>query len=712
MADFVAVIRRAVAGLSADTPEMRQKVYEKARGAVRRQLEAMNPRPSDELIQRQLDKLEAAIEDVEGEHAEALPPEDVASEPEVEPAAAVPVAPEPEPEPYPETVAEPVIEPETRPEPAIEPEPEIGEPETPGPAIEPEPSGEPPSETDAGPEDAVPAEEGIAEEQPPEPHAAIEPAPVSEEPLEPVVPEAHSEPSWHAEGEAADDYVPSWHVADEPAEPVEGPADVFPVHDAQAEEAAPVGDARMPSAEAEWNWGAATPVIAVDDEAVEALLPDTDEPRLQWPEQPSGGDLENAPEQDDWDDLEDLTAPAGEVSAFAEPMTPQENGTTAAAASAAETPARDPQRSFRAEPRKSRLNVATLAVLLCGVAIVGGAGAAYWFNRDSVNAWFESLTASQTGSATTGEAATETADGSSDIAPAASDEGPTDVDGGVQETASAGTGQNESGKFTQRLLADGSEVDEGPAPSLDGTDSQEGKSVAGQSSETAQLATGETPDGDAPATGEDAAATAGAAPAETGTQAGSPSAIGVAQKMFLYEERLGQTSPTAIEGTVAWSVAEESPGGDARPEPVVRAQLNVPSNGLTALVTFRRNADQSLPASHIVELVFSLPESFEGGGIDSVQRIAMKRTEQDRGDLLIAVPAKITDDFHMIALNDFPEAIAKNTELLRTRNWIDIPITYRNGRRALLTLDKGATGAEAFDTVMKAWASRDAASSQ
>src|SRR5690606_35330892 len=136
------------------------------------------------------------------------------------------------------------------------------------------------------------------------------------------------------------------------------------------------------------------------------------------------------------------------------------------------------------------------------------------------------------------------------------------------------------------------------------------------------------------------------------------------------------------------------------------------SNGLTALVTFRRNADQSLPASHIVELVFSLPESFEGGGIDSVQRIAMKRTEQDRGDLLIAVPAKITDDFHMIALNDFPEAIAKNTELLRTRNWIDIPITYRNGRRALLTLDKGATGAEAFDTVMKAWASRDAASSQ
>ncbi|MGQ3278867.1 MAG: hypothetical protein ACT6WE_20290, partial [Shinella sp.] len=182
------------------------------------------------------------------------------------------------------------------------------------------------------------------------------------------------------------------------------------------------------------------------------------------------------------------------------------------------------------------------------------------------------------------------------------------------------------------------------------------------------------------------------------------------QKMFLYEERLGQTAPTAIEGTVAWSVAEESPGGDAKAEPVVRAQVNVPSKGLTALITFRRNGDRSLPASHLVELVFSLPENFEGGGIESVQRVAMKRTEQDRGDALIAVPAKITDDFHMIALNDFPEAIAKNTELLRTRNWIDIPITYRNGRRALMTLDKGAAGAEAFDTVMKAWATAGAAS--
>ena len=71
MADFVAVIRRAVDGLAKNTPEMRAKVYDKARAAVRRQLENMKPTPSEDLILRQMGKLEAAIESVEAEHAEA-----------------------------------------------------------------------------------------------------------------------------------------------------------------------------------------------------------------------------------------------------------------------------------------------------------------------------------------------------------------------------------------------------------------------------------------------------------------------------------------------------------------------------------------------------------------------------------------------------------------------------------------------------------------
>ncbi|MEQ9023848.1 MAG: hypothetical protein RID43_01490, partial [Roseitalea porphyridii] len=73
MADFVAVIRKAVDNLAENTPENRARVYDKARAAIRRQLEAINPQPADEVIARQLEKLDHAIEEVESEHAEALP---------------------------------------------------------------------------------------------------------------------------------------------------------------------------------------------------------------------------------------------------------------------------------------------------------------------------------------------------------------------------------------------------------------------------------------------------------------------------------------------------------------------------------------------------------------------------------------------------------------------------------------------------------------
>ena len=93
MADFVAVIRRAVDGLANNTPEMRIRVYEKARGAVQRQLESMKPQPSEDMLRRQMEKLEAAIRDVEAEHREAAPPDDDASLAAAQPDEAIAEAP-------------------------------------------------------------------------------------------------------------------------------------------------------------------------------------------------------------------------------------------------------------------------------------------------------------------------------------------------------------------------------------------------------------------------------------------------------------------------------------------------------------------------------------------------------------------------------------------------------------------------------------------
>ncbi len=56
-----------------------------------------------------------------------------------------------------------------------------------------------------------------------------------------------------------------------------------------------------------------------------------------------------------------------------------------------------------------------------------------------------------------------------------------------------------------------------------------------------------------------------------------------------------------------------------------------------------------------------------------------------------------------MALNQSPPEIDANLTLLRRQNWIDVPVVYKSGRRALFTMEKGIPGAKAFEEAIKAW---------
>ncbi len=753
MADFVAVIRRTVDGLSENTPEMRGRVYEKARSAVRRQLENMTPRPSDDMINRQLNKLELAIAEVESEHAEALPAieEAEALEPgAVEaPAEQEPAAPESsEPEPVPaeaaeveQTAAEEHIEgaaPETREafeEPALadevaptaehkaadhrEAEPTLETASTEQ-YEEPAAVSEEPEAIPAEPQWGAPAEEQPAAEEvetwqqspakeagAPEPQAEEDRGKPTAEP-EPVEPVSREEPlgeeappveAAQAKPDSSEWALPEW----EDVAPVARPSEESPAPEASRDEAAaeperlgmhpvepetsqPVHRASEAETAQAWSFDDSDP-FAAPAEAKKDKPAEPDVSEWAWPvEKTAAASNEEERAGTAWDHIDDLlgfdevSRGANDAAAAAKE---DENGGDVAPAAVSPRPA-----SYRVSPKPSRFSVKSLAIGAVILLLLGGGGFAYWVNREAGNAWLSAMFAKIM------PAGPET-----QTPPAG--EGEPGVQPGEQSGTQDGTAlpEDKSSKFTQRLLADGSERDEGPA-GTNGTEvSQEGKSVAPQT---------EAGQPQSAATGAQQAAAAQIPQPATNQDGGAPQtevSIADGEKMFLYEERLGQSSPTAVPGAVAWSIKEESPGGDAKPEPAIQAQITVPDRGLTALMTIKRNVDPSLPASHVIEFVFSLPENFEGGSIEGVQRVSMKRTEQDRGDPLIAVPAKITDDFHMIALNDFAEAVGSNTELLRSRSWIDIPITYRNGRRALLTLEKGASGTEAFSKAMQAWSS-------
>lgn len=805
MADFVAVIRRAVDGLSENTPEMRVKVYERARGAVQRQLENMKPRPPEQMLQRQLDKLEAAIREVESEHAEALPP--LESEAEQEASAAseahdAPYVEEPYAEQPPETADAYEAAPEERAEEQVA---QAGEEQVA------EAGGEPSrlEQLDAH-EEAAGHEEPAAYEEPaadvPRDEPVVAYARADEQP-EAVAPDDYrEEPQWHPaeEGnESAEEYpAEEHHAADLQEHAAEQPVEAAEEVDEQPAAAEVRADNNVWDLPRKWPEQASeAPSYALDEETGRVAEPEAgealsgredefvehsrDEPLHSdgaghfdpvWPKpaseaaaasesdwaveelrrlsntapfdaQPANDDERSPPaakmpaakDAFIWDPNAFDAVPPPEAGAAKKSPFPAQfddidlfadvhgNGSTPKKEAPSNSRSREAEqldaylrdtddtegappdldqlvasklqgKSFRLEPKRRRFSIGRIVTIIVVLGILGGSGYAAWLNRDALNEMVAGLVsaARQGGVAGTQAPPQQTAT-QNPPAPATDN---SNAQGNAangqpkqQETAALDRNASDSTKFTQRLMPDGSEVDVGAAP-IPGQPAAEGRSVAEQN-----VASTEAPPAASPA--QPPAGNTPAAQAQAQAAQQTPT-VGSAQKLFLYEERLGQSSPVAIEGTVVWSLQHEE-GTGGRSEPTVQGNVSVPERNLSALITFKRNSDSSLPASHLVEIVFQLPQNFEGGGVDSVERISMKQTEQDRGDPLIAVPAKITDDFYMVALNDYADARKANMGLLQTRNWIDMPITYRNGRRALLTMEKGQTGGDAFNTAIKEW---------
>lgn len=701
MADFIAVIRRAVDGLSDNTPEMRAKVYDKARAAVQRQLDNMRPRPADDMIARQMTKLSDAIESVEADFREpdtGLP--DAAPEPALELAEEAPV--------HDGHVHGHAVEDDhpaaSQPEAGFEPPHHASESETAASASFEEPEDEAEPESETGSEDHASAAESAdaysdaehygdatsrddhgdapefgedtAASHVPLDHQAphyyedepVEMAPADEPArhVPPVFDDARDEPateSWHGEVQDA---------------PFDEPVDLFAVPPASE----PVARHDIDHQEIERSAEKQNPP-SWDIEAVEDPWHEEREDLTLAPNAPSV-QVENRGEWENFEKIIGIDRAGAAGSGLPRPGKLDPRGRQPSSeddSKVAQVVGRLRENSGKPAVASERRGSGKVIGAIVGVVLVL-AGVSYlgWRFSDNilnfVNGSSQSVTKASTPSSDTGtqQASTPaTAPASSGAAPA-----------GQQADATQPATIAGPEKFTQRLMSDGSETDPGSAneqPAIAGA--KEGTSVAAQTEKPAEAAAS------APAaTAKDTAAVANAPPQN-------------AEKMFLYEERIGQASPTALEGTTVWTEQTDSESGSN--SKMIQANIAIPGRNMSAIITFKRNMDKSLPASHIIELTFSLPKDFEGGGIENVLRISMKQKEQDQGTPLVGVPAKITDYFHMVALNAFPDAVKSNMALLKDRDWIDIPITYTNGRRALLTLQKGTEGKKIFDEVLASW---------
>jgi len=172
---------------------------------------------------------------------------------------------------------------------------------------------------------------------------------------------------------------------------------------------------------------------------------------------------------------------------------------------------------------------------------------------------------------------------------------------------------------------------------------------------------------------------------------------------MLYDEDPANPTGQQTAGTATWRTGTATPEGGKPPETVIEAKIEVPERGMSLSWTLRRSTDAALPASHTIEMIFNLPANFHGGGIQNVPGVMMKTSEQARGTALAGLTVKVTSGFFLIGLSNAAGDKDNNIKLLKERPWLDIPVVYADGKRAILAVEKGAAGERAFAAAFKAW---------
>ena len=132
----------------------------------------------------------------------------------------------------------------------------------------------------------------------------------------------------------------------------------------------------------------------------------------------------------------------------------------------------------------------------------------------------------------------------------------------------------------------------------------------------------------------------------------------MAHRAVLYDEDTDNPPGQRYPGTVIWCL-NRIRAADGSDDVEILGKVDIAGRPLKVNMSLRRNADASLPASHVMELKFD----FNGGGISLVAGILMKLSEQSKGAPLAAKAVRVTDSMFMIELASGSQSRAANVAI-------------------------------------------------
>lgn len=742
MADYKQLLGKAIEALPENNGAARRQVYEKARNALVAQLRGIDPPlPSREITQHRL-QLEDCIRQVEQAATDALLGNAQPSQPEAAPEPAPVAAPDPAPTPEPASEPEPV--PEAKPEPVVaeETKPASSEPQSP-PQVEeiPEPAPEPVKPSAAAALRSATPDVTAKDAAVSEPVAADAPA-ASEPKVDAPV----------AEDDTKEAFAKSKGLADDLMKEASGPARATPATVPEKKDVAveaPAPETKSVQAQSGDNPDAIKELIdeasaedngiedAVDTEAsvkTDESFPafptqpledskDAAAPVVSEPEKPAESQVE-APPVNKYDPVSHVAPPPPPPppppgAAVPQGMTAMSHEREVEVDGASFSPAVDNEaqgaidraiqtldREARGEPspnapigdedaglimaraeelRQDRETnerggggAVTIFLVVLALLLAGAGGAGYWAWQEGyvdVDALFGGQETQEQVAQTQEQAAPQNSEGPGNTtatpdAVAPVDPTPSETEARLPRVVGSDAGNNQApiaapnansgdNKSEERLTSDNS---------FGGSNGAEGATTNGDNS-------------------------AGAGVVGTG-----------AQSLLLEASTEGTTGAVPYSGSVEWSR-----GTDELGQPTLLAKANIPARSLSVDLLIRRNADLTLPASHLMEVDFTVSDGFIGGAIASLPGILLKNEELVRGTPLFGASARVVGNSFLFALSAADQDRDNNLALLGSRKWMDLALIYATSTRAIVTLEKDDAAQALFDEVLAIWAEADAA---
>ena len=169
------------------------------------------------------------------------------------------------------------------------------------------------------------------------------------------------------------------------------------------------------------------------------------------------------------------------------------------------------------------------------------------------------------------------------------------------------------------------------------------------------------------------------------------------QRVLMTTEPFNARGSLQVNGTVTWHAVDGDKGA------TIVGDVTVPVQGTHVVLTFSKNTDASLPASHLIEIATSERAGSRAGPVAKVGKLVAMATPAADGTPLVGDLVDVNDRLFWLALSQLAWDRASNLRLLSDSPFFALSITYASGQTANIVFEKGHSGAAVFQQVLTAW---------